>query len=153
MGVGKSPKGDQNGRGAGFWALKRRPCSNTACMTAFPFWSALLFGQKNIGSLSFFYHALFHTVGSFLGLRARSPFRGVMWSHVRAARECEGRERRGASTLPSCSASSNMGRGLFHSIKPGFAMIAAKEKNTLNLTIKHLNIYQMKGFNLLFSYI
>ena len=83
----------------------------------------------------FFYHALFHTVGSFLGLRARSPFRGVMWSHVSAARECEGRGKKG-SLHPSFAAAPlaralNAGRGsrlASHAIKPGFFMIAAEEK-------------------------
>ena len=63
----------------------------------------------------FFYHALFHTVGSFLGLPARSPFRGVMWSHVSAACECEGRGKKG-SLHPSFAAAPlaralNAGRG------------------------------------------
>ena len=85
--------------------------------------------------LLFFYHALFHTVGSFLGLPARSPFRGVMWSHVSAARECEGRGKKG-SLHPSFAAAPlaralNAGRGsrlASHAIKPGFFMIAAEEK-------------------------
>ena len=61
-------------------------------------------------SLLFFYHALFHTVGFFLGLPARSPFRGVMWSHVSAARECEGRGKKGSLHPSSCSASSRVER-------------------------------------------
>ena len=72
----------------------------------FPIFFIPFFLSFFLFSLLFFYHALFHTVGSFLGLPARSPFRGVMWSHVSAARECEGRGKKGSLHPSSCSASS-----------------------------------------------
>ena len=52
----------------------------------------------------------------------------VTWEQHASAR---GGKRRGASTLPSCSASSGVERGsrlASHAIKPGFLMIAAEEK-------------------------
>ena len=105
MGACKSPKGDQYGRGAGFWPLKRRPCSNTACMTAFLFWWALLFGQKKYWlSVLFFITPYFIllalSLACALGLHLEESCE-VTWGQHASSR---GGERRGASILRSCSA-------------------------------------------------
>ena len=79
--------------------------------------------------LSFFkFHPLFHTVGSFPSLRARSPFGGVV---PRKSRESstrvrgEGKEK-GASAPRGCAARSRVLSWLPSlAIKPGFHMIAA----------------------------
>ena len=88
--------------------------------------------------LSFFFFLFFFFITPYFILLALSlacpqglhleESREVTWAQHASAK---GGERRGASTLRSCSASSRVERGsrlASHAIKPGFLMIAAEEK-------------------------